>query len=235
MKIAVISDLHLGTRDRADRFGHTDTGFLKFLDFLEANFERVVLLGDIYETLTSRRPFAQGKALQQARLAHAPITKRFERDCYTYIHGNHDLVAGNLLGAPDSLTLNIDGQRLMFTHGHGFDYASDRVRAVSEWLCFLGGWVLRSGLKPVFQACEWFDRRILTMNADRKDSAFQKWAVNTAIQHDADIIITGHTHQGVCSEHGDRLFMNSGSCADGDFSFLAMDTAKGSYTHHRSW
>ena len=73
------------------------------------------------------------------------------------------------------------------------------------------------------------------MNAELKDSTFQKWAVQTAIQRDADIVVTGHTHMGVCSEHGDRLFLNSGSCADGGFSFLAMDTATGTYSHQRSW
>ena len=40
MKIAVISDLHLGRGDGSDRFGHDDAEFLRFLDFLEGDFER---------------------------------------------------------------------------------------------------------------------------------------------------------------------------------------------------
>ena len=44
MKLAVISDLHLGRGDGADQFGHQDADFLSFLDHLEDNFERVVLL-----------------------------------------------------------------------------------------------------------------------------------------------------------------------------------------------
>ena len=55
MEIAVISDLHLGTGGAADGFGHDDAEFLRFLSFLERNFERVILLGDIWETLQSRR------------------------------------------------------------------------------------------------------------------------------------------------------------------------------------
>ncbi len=34
MEIAVISDLHLGAGDSADGFGHEDSEFLKFLEFL---------------------------------------------------------------------------------------------------------------------------------------------------------------------------------------------------------
>jgi len=47
MKLAVISDLHLGAGDLADGFCHDDGEFLRFLTFLENNFERVILLGDI--------------------------------------------------------------------------------------------------------------------------------------------------------------------------------------------
>ena len=56
MEIAVISDLHLGTGGAADGFGHDDGEFLKFLSFLEKNFEKVVLLGDVWETLTGALP-----------------------------------------------------------------------------------------------------------------------------------------------------------------------------------
>ena len=69
MKIAVISDLHLGRGDAADLFGHDDAEFLRFLDFLEGNFERIVLLGDIFETLTCPRPLAQRRELVAAREA----------------------------------------------------------------------------------------------------------------------------------------------------------------------
>lgn len=55
MEIAIISDLHIGSGDQTDRFGHDDYEFLRFLDFLESNFSRIVLLGDVFETLTGRK------------------------------------------------------------------------------------------------------------------------------------------------------------------------------------
>src|SRR6267154_2176348 len=78
MKLAVISDLHLGAGDLADGFGHDDGEFLRFLSFLENNFERVILLGDIWETLQSRRLGSVREELTLARLAHPEIAQRFE-------------------------------------------------------------------------------------------------------------------------------------------------------------
>ena len=70
MKIAVISDLHLGPADNTDLFGHDDAEFLRFLQFLESNFERIVLLGDIWETLSSKVPWTPEQALRACRRAH---------------------------------------------------------------------------------------------------------------------------------------------------------------------
>src|SRR6185436_5928367 len=118
MQIAVISDLHLGAGDAADGFGHDDGDFLRFLRFLERNFERIVLLGDIWETLTGALPGSPVEELHKARQSHQEIAKRFSRSQYLYVHGNHDLIAGAAEGAPDELFLDADGVRLMFTHGH---------------------------------------------------------------------------------------------------------------------
>ena len=79
MKLAVISDLHLGAGDLADGFGHDDGEFLRFLKYLENNFERIVLLGDIWETLQSRRLGGMRQELLLAREAHPQIAARFER------------------------------------------------------------------------------------------------------------------------------------------------------------
>src|SRR5688572_13142957 len=86
VNIAVISDLHLGSEDVTDSFGHDDSEFLRFLTFLEGNFERIVLLGDIWETLASRCPWRARRALTQARERHPEIARRFCDHRYKYIH-----------------------------------------------------------------------------------------------------------------------------------------------------
>jgi len=68
----------------ADLFGHDDFEFTKFLIFLERNFERVILLGDVWETLTGRLPDARGE-LFRARNCHPDLAKRFLSPRYTYV------------------------------------------------------------------------------------------------------------------------------------------------------
>ena len=235
MKVAVISDLHLGNGGPSDNFGHDDAEFLKFLSYLEGNFEKVVLLGDIYETLTCASPFGQAQEYTRCREAHSEISKRFEKPQYTYIHGNHDLVAANMTGAAGDMRLNIDGTQLLFTHGHGFDFVERYARWFNVAGVWLGGWLCRLGLEPIMRAFDRLDHWQRGAQADPRKCKFQKWAVDLARRQEADVIVTGHTHQGVVAEHGSHLFLNSGSCAEGQYSFLSIDTRAGHYAMNHSW
>lgn len=231
MKLAVISDLHLGSGDLADGFGHDDGEFLRFLRFLEHNFERVILLGDIWETLQPRRLGSVREELGLARAAHPEIARRFERPNYRYVHGNHDLVAG-LCGVPDELTFEADGVRLLFTHGHQNDELIQRRKWLTDLGVWLGGWIRRVGLRAFYRLCAEIDASRGGLSLDGTRCAFQRWAVGEAARREFDVVVTGHTHCAARSEHGSRLFLNSGSCSEGKLSFLSLDTARGDYAVH---
>ena len=228
MKLAVISDLHLGAGDLADGFGHDDGDFLRFLSFLEKNFERVILLGDIWETLQSRRLGSVREELTLARAAHPEIARRFERPRYHYIHGNHDLVAG-LTGVPDELTFQADGVRLLFTHGHQNDDLIKRRQWLADLGVWLGGWIRRVGLDAFYRLCAKLDEARGGLSLDGLRCEFQQWAVGEATRREFDVVVTGHTHRAARTEHGSRLFLNSGSCSEGQLSFLSIDTRRGDY------
>ncbi len=228
MKLAVISDLHLGSGDWADGFGHDDAEFLRFLSFLERNFERVVLLGDIWETLQSRRLGSAGEELALARATHPEIAKRFELPKYHYVHGNHDIVAG-LLGVPDELSFEADGVRVLLTHGHQNDELIARRRWLTDLGVWLGGWIRRVGLGAFYRLCAKLDEARGGLSLDGSRCAFQRWAVGEAARREFDVVVTGHTHLAAKSEHGSRLFLNSGSCSEGKLSFLSIDTRRGDY------
>lgn len=234
MKLAVISDLHLGGGGITDAFGHDDAEFLRFLDFLEGNFERIVLLGDVFETLAGRWPGRPALELGAARAAHPELTQRFQRPRYTYVHGNHDIVARQS-GAPEELALEADGVRLLFTHGHQNDFVVRRVRWLSELGVWVGGWVRRVGLAPLYRVLHRLDSLRGGASRDPATCTFQRWAVAVAHLRSVDVVVTGHTHIAARAEHGDRLFLNSGSCALGRHSFLSIDTRAGSYSVHESW
>lgn len=235
MKLAVISDLHLGPGGRADGFGHRDAEFLKFLDHLEDNFEQVILLGDIWETLTSLRPLDAVAGLRASRAAHPEIARRLEGPRYRWVHGNHDLVAGPLGLAPAELTLEVGRTRLLFTHGHLYDVIVRRARWMSELGVWLGGWLRRLGLSPMYRLFEGLDRWRDGYHSTVGASHFQTWAAALARRRGADVVITGHTHVAQRAEIGGQLFLNSGSCTAGRFSFLSLDTAAGQYAVCRAW
>ena len=235
MEIAVISDLHLGDGSRADLFGHDDAEFLSFLTYLERNFESVVLLGDIFETLTGPSPFHQARALQACEAAHPEIVARFRTPKYTYVHGNHDLVAARTMGAHHDITLEADGKRILFTHGHEYDFVERNARWLSLAGVWFSGWLMRFGLAPLCRFFHRVDVWARGATSDPKTCRFQKWSVDLAKAKEVDVIVTGHTHRGVVAEHGSRLFLNGGSCSEGGISFLSMNTATGDYAVNTSW
>ncbi|MCA9598210.1 MAG: UDP-2,3-diacylglucosamine diphosphatase [Myxococcales bacterium] len=235
MEIAVISDLHLGARDAADDFGHDDSEFLRFLAHLEQNFERIVLLGDIWETLTGA---ALGQPLQElraAQAAHPEIAQRFQLPKYTYVHGNHDLIAGSALGVPEELTLEADGTRILFTHGHHHDLIFQRARWLSELGVWLGAWIRRIGLSPLYRFFQKLDAGRGGVTLDSGACTFQRWAVGVAELRSADIVVTGHTHLATRAQHPGAMFLNSGSCSEGAYSFLSLDTRRSEFAVHQSW
>lgn len=233
MLLAVISDLHLGAGGSTDAFGHHDSDFLRFLRFLEQDFERIVLLGDVWETLTGTWPGDPERELEAARAAHPELARRFDGTKYTYIHGNHDIVSATR-GAPEELSIEADGVRVLFTHGHQNDPIVRRARWLSELGVWAGAWIRRVGLGPLYQLAKKLDAARTGMSHDPA-SSFQRWAVEVARLRSADVVVTGHTHLAARAEHGDRLFLNSGSCSSGAISFLGIDTRAGKFSVHHSW
>jgi predicted phosphodiesterase len=230
MQIAVISDLHLGPGDRSDRFAHQDSVFDAFLRSLEAEFDRIVLLGDIWETLTTRKLFDAQEGLRRCREAHPTLAARLSRPMYRYIHGNHDLVAATVDQAPGEWTLDADGVRLIFTHGHHHDWLIRRARWLSEWLVWLGAWSQRLGCGALYSAGYWLDRWVSQPSEHPVQDSFQRWALSLARRRSADVVVTGHTHVASSATHQGRLYLNSGSCSEGRLSYLAIDTKTSTYS-----
>lgn len=229
MYVAVISDTHLGARPSTDRFGHDDGDFLRFLRRLEHAFDRIVLLGDIWETLTSNLPGQQAAELDRARASHPEIARRLSGPRYRYAYGNHDWIAGPLHRAREEIIIDDSTTRVLFTHGHQRDWARAGARAMSEWAVWCGGWMLRIGLGALYRIAARIDLECTRRASFGSLAPFQQWAFEAARCRGADVVVTGHTHHADRIEREDLLFLNSGTCSEGKFTFSALDTRGGNY------
>ena len=233
MEIAVISDLHLGSKDITDQFGHDDYEFSKFLMYLESNFEKIILLGDIYEGLMPRS--YNNFNITSCINSHKEITNRFSLPKYNYIYGNHDFMTKNILNTTEELYLNTDNQKILFTHGHQYDHLIINNRILSELGIWLGGWIIRLGLEPLYKLFAYIENVYGCDGLAHIKSKFEELAIHSAHQKNADIIVTGHTHNAGKVEYGSKLYLNSGTCSEGSISFLSIDTKKGNYNTNYCW
>ena len=238
MKRAILS-IREELTDRIAWFENTgntddDADFLRFLSFLESNFEKIVLLGDIWETLTSKLPWTPRHALEACYAGHPEIAKRFQGNRYQYVHGNHDIVSA-YHGVPEFWNVAADGVRLHFTHGHMHDLLIRRARWASELAVCFGAWLRRFGFGPLYRVFEELERAVTSTDPNPEVCTFQRWAVERARRSEADIVVTGHTHISARSEHQNGLFLNSGSCSYGNYSFLSLDTRRGDYRVCSGW
>ncbi len=229
MLIGVISDLHLAPAQSPDSFGHCDEEFIRFLTRLEQDAERIVLLGDIWETLTTQRPGDAATGLRLAREAHPRIAEHFESPKYSYVHGNHDAVAGRLEHAPEQLILDADGVRLLFAHGHQFDGLTRYASTLSEWCVWLGAWLQRLGLGAFYRMAAALDARASRPKESPEADLFQRLALELGLANQADVVVTGHTHFARRVEHSAGWYLNSGSCSEGQLSHLLLDTKRGCF------
>src|SRR6185369_7555492 len=113
--------------------------------------------------------------------------------------------------------------RLLFTHGHHHDLLIRRARWISELGVWLGGFLLRLGMSSLYRMFDMADQVRSGIAAEPHRCSFQRWAVSLAAARSADVVVTGHTHVPLRSEHPNALFLNSGSCAYEKFSFLSLD------------
>ncbi len=223
MRIAVVSDLHLAAEASICRGGRTERELLLWLDQLAEHHDRVVLLGDIWETLAPRQLGDQRAELERAAARWPGVMARLRDPTFLYIHGNHDLVAADVWQTPAEWRVSADGLNLWLTHGHQFDPFSSSDS--SERAFWAVGWVMRAGLRAIVERLDGVDQILGGAHRLQARCAIQKRAVAAARTSGADLIITGHTHLGGVFDHGDVRYLNSGTGAGGARSCLSIDTA----------
>lgn len=234
MRIAALSDLHIGPRGYTDEFHHGEEAFLEFLSELEATHDRIVLVGDVYQTehdlMFGRKGAARQLALAMRRMP--ALAERLAGPAYVYVHGNHDAVAKHELGAQELVRLTADGFTMVFIHGHQYDpvfRASLRLARTATWLT---GRMRRVGLRPL---AAWFEGRDIAIKHRRFGHAqgpYAKAARELLREHAADLVVMGHTHVPHMHALPEGQVVNTGSCSRGRFMYVSIDTAARSVAIH---
>ena len=224
MRIAVLSDLHLGAFDKADRGRGHDEHLLAVLSALEAEHDQIILLGDVWETLTCRfskglRGCIKGRSRRPPRRCTPIHTAK-----YRLVSGNHDWITASASGAAQEIMVDSNGLVIRFMHGHQHDPWSGSLRFISEFIIWFSGWMARLGTDVLIR---FFDRlhNLLskTSVADELGPSEAKLLADGA-DRQVDVTVIGHTHvPGIKTDQG-QLLVNSGHCLGGVVHSASLDT-----------
>ncbi len=218
IKIAVISDVHLGT------FGCHAKELLNYLDSIQP--ETLVLNGDIIDIWQFRKnyfPKSHLKVIQKIISLSASGTE------VIYLTGNHDemlrkfsdIQIGNL-SIVDKKIMNLDGKKAWFFHGDVFDSSIQKAK----WLAKLGGW----GYDLLILLNRFINFWLLKLKKEKYSlskkiknsvkkavkyiSDFENVVSDLAIENDYKYVICGHIHQPQMirkvNKNGTCLYLNSG-------------------------
>jgi predicted phosphodiesterase len=184
-----------------------------------------VLLGDIYQAdhALVPTPAAAHRMLAAVRRRVPALAERFATAPYVHVHGNHDLIAGPALGAPERV--RVPGRfPVLLTHGHQFDPIFCRAQALARGATWFTGRLRAAGLRPVAQWFEGNDIRIKHQRFHHPEGPYLRAARRLLHEHAAHAVVMGHTHVPVHVELPEGIFINTGTCSIGQQMYTSIDT-----------
>ncbi len=121
MRIATFGDLHLGHTPVLDKFLGEEDRLLRLDDHLSRTHDRIILMGDIYQTDYGSYPGSRSDVLEAILKRYSRIFRRWSTAPHHSLFGNHDLITQKLLGNLKQIRLLKDNWSIWLTHGHQFD------------------------------------------------------------------------------------------------------------------
>ncbi len=205
----IVSDLHLGARLNRPR------KFLKTI--LKLNFKRIILNGDIFDSLDLQRLNHKDWAvLSELR----ELSKKVE---VIWIVGNHDgsaVFLGNLLGVRvyNKYIWEEKGKKFLAIHGHQFDRFLHKNIIISR-VAILFYAMIRKIFGEKNTLINWAknSKRWLRMSAE-----VEKEALIYAKFKKVDYIFCGHTHIARIGERWGIKYYNSGSWVTPPFGYIII-------------
>jgi len=230
MRVAAISDLHIGAREYMDSFCHRADDFQRFLDRLEAEHDHIVLLGDVYQCDHGWRmdDLTATRQLFEARARTDWLTQRLTQSNYTFVHGNHDWIARDVLDVPTEVVLGEPGRQVLLTHGDQFDpFVGGKCPWLSPTATWMTGRLRAAWMRPI---ASWLERSDVAVKARRLQTPSGPYAAGAEMlmcARDVQFVIFGHTHVPWRLQTPQGVLLNSGTCSGGRLMMASVDTETG--------
>jgi UDP-2,3-diacylglucosamine pyrophosphatase LpxH len=222
VRIATFGDLHLGPSMLSDRFLNDEEHLLRFDDHLRESHDRIILMGDIFQTDYGSRPGSRSEVLEAAMERYPRISYRWKSSSCAMIYGNHDVVTERRMSAVKEIFLKDKGSRIWLTHGHQFDplISQGPVPFIFSWMV---GKLRRLGQKRLADFLE--GRFFMACQRMARSLGSPRYAARNALMLDQyDIVIMGHTHQPECVRVGSGIYANLGACLPNQLGYVSIDT-----------
>jgi len=222
MRIATFGDLHLGHRAVVDKFLGKEELLLRLDDHLSRTHDRVILMGDIYQTDYGSYPGSRTEVLEAILKRYSRIVSRWRSSFYCSLFGNHDLITQKFLGSVKQMRLIKDNWRIWLTHGHQFDPFIGEKRRLPFFVTWMIGRLRRLGLNRQVDFLEgpFYDW------GQRFFKALELAAVKALHHGKNDVIVMGHSHQMACLPISQGVYVNSGACIPDSLRYVSIDTAQ---------
>jgi UDP-2,3-diacylglucosamine pyrophosphatase LpxH len=197
----VISDLHLGSAVCEAKL------LEEFLEWAVDHCDQLVINGDVFDDLNFKRLTKRHFACLKI------IRKHTDRDDFrlVWVRGNHDApidVMSHILGVEilDEYIYSNGRIRLLILHGDQFDTFTTAYPWLTEIACgifyYIQKWMPH-------RAARWIRR--ITKRWQRNSELIERQAVEYARGHGFHFVTCGHTHLPLVAQHGDVLYINSGT------------------------
>ena len=219
MLIATYGDLHLSHEPALDKFKGREANLLRFDEHLNRSHEKIVLMGDVFQTDYGLYPGSRPEVLEKILARYPRIIRRWREGPYRIVFGNHDRITQRLLGTLKQIQIKKDGWRLWFIHGHQFD-PFIREKKFPYLVTWMIGGLRRGGLRRLADFLEGpfydFGQRLFR--------SLDLAARRELLGGKNDVIIMGHSHQLTCHPFGKGLYVNSGDCFSKFLKYASIDT-----------
>jgi predicted phosphodiesterase len=220
MRIATFGDLHLTHRPLLDKHGGDETALLRFDDHLSRNHDRIILMGDIYQTDYGPSPGSCAEVLGAILDRYKGVFQRWCGATYTMLFGNHDRVAQTIMGASNQIHMLQDGLRMWFIHGHQFDPFIDRHSRMPYVITWIIGGLRRIGWHRMADYLEGPFYRLGQKHFPHLDPKTRQALATGRI----DLVAMGHSHKMACRSIGKGVYLNAGACSTDRMHYLSIDT-----------